>query len=228
MLCFSAQIIHNSFKPIIREDQEVPSDLVPKLLHRFWSEEGYTLFPDVRPLLQTLRNHSNADDGRVFVGVITNSDPRVPDVLSALGLRASPLRYGGAVRGEMPISEYDVDFTIMSYDVGHEKPDRRIFEAAEGMLATKLDAKGEDCSMTRLEEWQKVYIGDEFEKDVVGALNAGWDAILIDRDGAGKTDDVEWLDEKEPSGFERMFASSRAVGFSSLAKLAAWFPKPKL
>lgn len=228
-MLIDSQIIHDSFKPIIKQDQEIPPDLVPKLLHRFWSNEGYTLFPDVQPLLQTLRNHYKVNDGRMVVGVITNSDPRVPDVLSSLGLRVSPLRYGSvAESAKSPSYEHDIDFTVMSYDVGYEKPDRRIFEAAEEMLAVSFKDERDAGETAQDSEWQKVYVGDEYDKDVVGAVNAGWNAVLIDRDTAARRDDVQWLDEHEPGNFGSMFASSRAVAFSNLAKLATWLPKPKL
>lgn len=197
---------------------------MPKLLHRFWSNEGYTIFPDVQPLLQTLRQHYS---DRLVVGVITNSDPRVPDVLSSLGLRVSPLRYGGETKGDRE-GQWDVDFTVMSYDVGHEKPDRCIFEAAEKMLGEDLLSKPDAKETVHGAEWRKVYVGDEYEKDVVGAVGAGWNAVLIDREASTTRDDVRWLDNQQPSDFESMFATSQAVGFSSLAKLALWLPKPRL
>lgn len=216
------QIIHNCFRKVLQPGQEMPADLAPKLLHRFWNNEGYTLFPDVQPLLSTLRNHYKANNGRMVVGVITNSDNRVPDVLSSLGLRVSPLRYGSvATSDQSPASAYDVDFTVMSYDVGYEKPDRRIFEAAEEILAVSLQGDSSAEKPDNASEWQKVYVGDEYSKDVVGAVGAGWNAVLINRDDAAKKDDIEWLDNHPPRGFEGMFASSQAVGFSSLAKLAA-------
>ena len=67
---------------------------MPTLLHRFWSNEGYTLYPDVQPLIQKLQNHYKSTNGQMAVGVITNSDPRVPDVLSSLGLRVSTVPWG--------------------------------------------------------------------------------------------------------------------------------------
>lgn len=193
-----------------------------------WSNEGYDLFPDVQPLLQTLRNHYEASNGRIIVGVVTNSDPRVPDVLSSLGLRVSPLRYGTVAAKEQFTPSEHIDFTVMSYDVGHEKPHRRIFEAAEEMLKTTLEADKRASQSADAAEWQKIYVGDEYDKDVVGAVGAGWNAVLIDRDAATEKDDVQWLDDHQSQDFQSMFDSSRAVAFSSLAKLAAWLPNPKL
>lgn len=221
------QIIRNTFTPIVKKDQEIPQELIQNLLRRFWCKTGYSLFPDVQSLLHTLRRHYKTNDGRIVVGVITNSDPRVPDVLSSLGLRVSPLRYGSAANNGKPTAaEHDVDFTVMSYDVGHEKPDRRIFEAAEEMLDVALKADKAAAGSSQRSEWRKVYVGDEYDKDVVGAVGAGWNAVLIDRDAAVQRDDVRWLDGEEAGNFEAMFASSKAVGFSSLSKLAAWLPRP--
>ena len=221
-LMIGLQVINNTFRPLVKKDEELPKDLVPKLLHRFWSSEGYTLFPDVQPLLQTLRDHYKTTGGRLVVGVISNSDPRVPDVLSSLGMRVSPLRYTPDKQypGFNPSESHDVDFTVMSYDVGHEKPDRRMFEAADDMLDVFLRAHGEP--KVNPEEWRKVYVGDEHEKDVVGATSAGWNAVLIDRETAGT------MDATAPGTFGSLFETSMSVSFSSLAKLAAWLPTPKL
>jgi FMN phosphatase YigB (HAD superfamily) len=72
-----------------------------------------------------------------------------------------------------------------------------------------------------------VYVGDEYEKDVVGALGAGWDAVWICRDGgASRRERVMWL-EDEPVGdlFEALDRGGGAVGFGSLARLGEWLFK---
>ncbi|KAM3421787.1 putative hydrolase C7D4.05 [Cercospora zeina] len=216
-------IITNTFEPLLPPSQPVPNGMVPKLLHRFWCDEGYTLFEDVRPLVGRLRDTHRAEKTRVVIGVITNSDDRVPDILTSFGLKVRPLRHGqqnakaSVVGGD---GQDDFEFSVMSYDVGYEKPDRRIFEAAEEMLRTALlGAESEN-----FEEWRKVYVGDEYQKDVVGALAAGWNAVLIDRETAGQREDLQWLDEKPVGNLYDVFQHSRAVGFGSLEKLAQWFP----
>lgn len=118
------------------------------------------------------------------MGVITNSDDRVPDVLSSLGLRVNYLRHGSVINndhtGETDDEVKDIDFAIISYDVGFEKPHRRIFEAATDMLKAMLRAEGQQNA--DLNEWDLLYVGDEMEKDARGATEAGWNAVLIDRD----------------------------------------------
>lgn len=223
------QIIRNTFQPLVGDQTQLPSDLVPQLLHRFWSREGYTLYPDAVPLIQRVRRECVARDSSrvVIIGVITNSDDRVPAILTSLGLRVSPLRVG--VDGEhatSPDKEHDIDFAVMSYDAGYEKPDRRIFDAAvrlaEEVAATTRSSDARD------DDWEKIYVGDEYDKDVVGALNADWKAVLIDREQQGycdhpKVSSLARLNEKQSKGDLRaMFATSPAVACSSLATLAEW------
>ncbi|KAM6512074.1 hypothetical protein FALCPG4_017061 [Fusarium falciforme] len=64
----------------------------------------------------------------------------------------------------------------MSYDVGVEKPDTLIFEAAELMLAQGIairEGKSPSEVKADIETSRMVYVGDEYKKDVVGATNAG-------------------------------------------------------
>lgn len=211
---------------MLGEKQKMPTELVPKLLQRFWCDEGYCLYKDAVPLIRQLRESHKASDTRVLVAVITNSDDRVPDILTSLGMQISPVRYGTKFEN-MPATSWqdDVDFSVMSYDVGHEKPDKRIFAAAEEVLQTKLDGEGGVSEADRdPEQWRKVYVGDEYDKDVVGALEAGWNAVLIDRETTRGRKDVEWLDPKPAGDLWNTFKTSKAVGFGSLEKLAEWLP----
>lgn len=131
-----------------------------------------------------------------MVGVITNSDDRVPDVLSSLGLRVNHLRHGSKIEGERvkggEDEVKDIDFAIMSYDVGFEKPHRRIFDAATDMLKVILTAEGQHAP--DLEGWDLVYVGDEMEKDAVGSTAAGWNAVIVDRGEPGGNPIPEKLD----------------------------------
>lgn len=146
------------------------------------------MFPDA---YRYLKKRSEAEqkgekgDARTVVGVITNSDDRVPDVLSSLGLNVHHLRYGDPAEKCSDVAHTqcqtaDIDFVIMSYDVGFEKPHRKIFDAATDMLENMLSAEG--VAKPALDDWTLLYVGDEPEKDAKGALDAGWDAILVDRD----------------------------------------------
>lgn len=57
----------------------------------------------------------------------------------------------------------DREHFLVSEDVGIEKPDRRIFDLALG----KTEAK------------EALFVGDTWEHDIIGALNAGWQAIYL-------------------------------------------------
>ncbi|KAK5108963.1 hypothetical protein LTR62_007678 [Meristemomyces frigidus] len=211
-----ANIIHETFQPLVGAETKLHEELAPRLLHRFSSAEAYDLTPDVSRLLESLRSRPPAPISRVAIGVITNSDDRVPDVLTSLGLRVSPLRHGGdpATVNSDPAEKYDIDFTVMSYDVGHEKPDRQIFEAAEALLLTLPVARG-----TTKHEWEKVYVGDEFDKDCEGAMNAGWAAVLVGEHPAINHSAEENSENSDPP--DELSASLRAGESTSVASFRA-------
>jgi putative hydrolase of the HAD superfamily len=58
---------------------------------------------------------------------------------------------------------------ILSEEVGAMKPDRRIFDAA--VHAARLAGAGG--------AGRRVYVGDSYEHDVLGAQAAGWEAVLF-------------------------------------------------
>lgn len=115
---------------------------------------------------------------RTSVAVISNSDRRILDIVSSLDSITS------VTRGARDIQETDnkrpftnleipvIDHFILSCDVGYEKPDPRIFEVARHMLP----------SASR-DTYEYLHIGDDLGKDVFGAREAGWHALLLDREG---------------------------------------------
>lgn len=68
----------------------------------------------------------------------------------------------------------------MSYDVGFEKPDRRIFNAAKSLSGV---AAGSNSLY--------LHIGDNLVEDYDGARKAGWQSLLLDRDGSYNDDAAE-------------------------------------
>ncbi|QPC60097.1 hypothetical protein HYE67_002328 [Fusarium culmorum] len=177
-------VIHNTFTPLLKDGQALPQDLAPRLLHRFASREGYETEEGLVDALKGLKSNSSRHYHQLVVGVITNSDDRIPSILSSLGLTVSPLRYGTqSDANQTETNTYDIDFHCMSYDVGVEKPDKRIFNTAEYMLAQIISARsGRSLNESKSEvgTWQKVYVGDDYSKDVVGSTNAGWNPVLLD------------------------------------------------
>lgn len=157
------------------------------------------------------KRKSQNTPGKIIVGIITNSDDRVPGILEDFGLMINPRRFAASaeppkvhsksletlfvasdedsvpspgtnllLRPADPESHDDVDFVILSYDVGHEKPDRRIFDAASSTLQ-KVLAKHDP--KLNANDFYKLYVGDDLNKDYVGAQRAGWGAVLVDRAG---------------------------------------------
>ena len=62
-----------------------------------------------------------------------------------------------------------VKHVVLSCEEECTKPSKKIFDT----FADRFGATGEDCI--------KIYVGDNVDKDILGALNAGWTAILLDR-----------------------------------------------
>jgi putative hydrolase of the HAD superfamily len=60
-----------------------------------------------------------------------------------------------------------LDFHVTSFETGHDKPDPEIFLAALEKAAVKAD--------------EALYVGDNYEQDIIGAQGVGMRAILIDR-----------------------------------------------
>ncbi|KAL7822490.1 hypothetical protein V8C26DRAFT_389101 [Trichoderma gracile] len=216
-------VIHKTFTPLIPKDQPLPSTLVPKLIHRFSSSEGYEAQRDLVPAIKSLKRQNYLRDvDKIVVGVVTNSDDRVPSILSSFGLNVSPARYGSSEETTaLAGGQYDIDFHCMSYDVGFEKPDRRIFNAAELMLSRIITGRHvESLAEVDLGSWQKVYVGDEYAKDVVGASNAGWNSVLLDADG--NETEVASLEDCPPQPLHDLFRRHAVVRVRSIRGLARW------
>ncbi|KAJ3488090.1 hypothetical protein NLI96_g3084 [Meripilus lineatus] len=77
--------------------------IVPKLLHRFSSKEGYKLFDDTLPCLQELKRLN------IRTGLVSNTDSRMKLVLEDLGI--------------LPL----LDPILLSETEGVEKPSREIY-----------------------------------------------------------------------------------------------------
>ncbi len=67
---------------------------------------------------------------------------------------------------------HHIDFSITSHEVGAEKPNPLIFERA----LERAEAQPE-CA---------VHVGDQITSDIAGAVDAGINAVLLDRDGNHK------------------------------------------
>lgn len=190
----------------------LPSGLIPSLLRRFSSSEGYQLYPDVLPFFNMLRiGETDPRFGawpwkRTIVGVISNSDDRIIGVLKSFGLTVASLRdhmeRDAENRTVVCQLRPDISFVVLSYDVDAEKPSQIIFKAAERLA--KLASDNERITSPSVLPWtediDKIYVGDDLAKDIVGARKAGWEAVLIQR-GSGDDDKMP-VPSKEPNGIQ--------------------------
>lgn len=194
-----------------RGDSELPTGMIDTLLNRFAGDGGYTLYGDVTPFFARMREikaslSSTAPFDRIVLGVISNSDDRVPAVLKALGLRVgdtradedrssmelpgfeerassqSSLPLNPNATGKTAPADVDVDVVITSYEAGEEKPHKLIFDVAkrQAQLLSRHDAP---AGLDEADEWTCVHVGDDYQKDYLGALDAGWQSYLLEREG---------------------------------------------
>lgn len=185
---------------------DLPDGLVQRLLDRFASKEGYTLYEDAGEFMTKMREIKKdlmqkqrfGPFERVLVGVLSNSDDRVPAVLKSLGLTVGDTRAdqgmasmrlaGFEERSSSSPSEqgdsviHDLDLIITSYEAGEEKPSPVIFDVAKRQAMRHTDADAGDSS-----QWACVHVGDDYSKDYRAAIEAGWDGYYIPRDGKGQT-----------------------------------------
>ena len=176
------QVIRDTFLPYATSGS-LPQRLVPDLWELFSTKRGYALYPDVLPFFNSLRETRNQHHSTtVASGIITNSDDRVPSILSSLGLLVSSRRYGGKVKEKERAQEEftDIDFVTMSYDVGHSKPSREIFDAAFQL-----------SGFPSFEESQHIHVGDDVHQDYYGAVSAGWQGLLLEDRGEPPDDLME-------------------------------------
>lgn len=153
------QLVNHSFKAV-SGNRELPPDLANATYQHFSSQAAYQLYPDVRPFFQMLKHiRSDRSNPQVYVGVVSNSDPRISNVMKSLGLKigvrpavnAEEAAQAGkkAAREGKDISDVyklrnlydesnDLDFVVTSYEAGHAKPHKEIFSSADFRAALLL------------------------------------------------------------------------------------------
>ena len=153
---------------------------MPDLITRFNTAAGYTLYPDVLPFFESLRqmktvSHGDSALSKPIVGVITNSDDRVPSILSSFGLQVGLCRHGNDAQASFK-AEDDINFVMLSYDVGFEKPSSEIFDATKQMVPFHE---------------RFLHVGDDLQNDYYAAKRAGWEGVLLDREVENSQKQVE-------------------------------------
>jgi len=127
--------------------------IVPSLLQRFSSREGYRAFDDALPTLHALQKELH-----VQTAAVSNADSRIRLVLQDLGFGAS------------------LDAVVLSEEAGVEKPSPEIFLQALSMVNSKR-------SQSLITPEECLHIGDEIDADYNGALAANMKALLLRRAG---------------------------------------------
>lgn len=199
------EVIRGSFGKVLNGDNggDLPEGLVQRLLDRFASKEGYAVYEDAGEFMARMRGAKRGltqkqrfgPFEKVLVGVISNSDDRVPGVLKSLGLAVgdtradqgvSSMRLAGfeersssSKQGDNEIN--DLDLIITSYEAGEEKPSPAIFDVARQQAMRHVGASSESAS-----QWTCVHVGDDYSKDYQAAVNAGWDGYYLPREGKGQ------------------------------------------
>jgi FMN phosphatase YigB (HAD superfamily) len=219
-------LVLESFRPVIGRE-ELPADLGHRLYNHFSSGSAYELFPDVRPFMTTIaklrQDYSDPEGPMIILGIITNSDPRVRQVLNSLGLRVGPSQIPDsslsgvaraanketidmATRGRRAFrspyydlydSKNDFDFLATSYDLGYEKPDLGAFFGAR-KLASLLP-------MSRLEQ--------SMEESESVLQNTGW-LVKTAWEVRRRNSQMKWIHIGDDR--EKDFEGARTAGLDGL------------
>lgn len=130
--------------------------LCRKLLDHFTSDKAYALYDDVIPVLSVLRDHD------ISAVVATNSDPRVLKILQSLG-----------------VSNYINDSDVyISYEIDAAKPEKEFYDAIAKRYRSSHHSERRLSSQFLENCW---HIGDDYDKDFLGAVRAGWNGVYLDR-----------------------------------------------
>lgn len=135
-------------KSAIRQDldSEVLSKIANQLIEDYKTEQCWEIYDNVGKLLKDIKKH------QLVVGIISNFDPRINNVLESLKIE-------------------EVDLVVTSYQVGHQKPDPEIFNVA-------LE-KANELAKEKILPENCLHIGNHPIKDYQGARNANWKSALV-------------------------------------------------
>ena len=122
---------------------------------------------------------------RRCLGIVSNSDLRVGKTFQ-FAQQCPYIKYSlDSVLRSLGLRHY-FHFVQLSYSLDLEKPDPRVFHAA---MAKAKESLG---NVTLLAS-ECLHVGDDYEKDVIGARAAGWNALLVDHTGHHPNTDLTSL-----------------------------------
>lgn len=220
MICASTQVIRGTLQALVCDGRRITrstfDSMIEKLLQYYGTGEGYTTEPLLKEMFKSLRSNNDGNRfGELVVGVVCDSDDSVPTILRNLGLVCRELRRISDKLNYDP-NVYDIDFFSLAIDAGAEKPRGSVFAAARCMLSKILQQK----KILTNSDYQRVHIGDSWDKDVLGAIDAGWHAIFVDRKRT-KPDVPRLIDLRLPT-LDEVFEEKSVVSVSSFKELVAW------
>ncbi|CAG90385.2 DEHA2G08624p [Debaryomyces hansenii CBS767] len=142
---------------------ETSAKLCRRLLTYFTGREAYMVYDDVIPTLTKLKENN------INLVVSSNSDLRVMEILKNLGL----------------MDFFAKDHIYLSYDLDASKPDKKFFDSVyQRFLASTLETPSDVSKQLYLENcW---HIGDSEDKDFLGPVRSGWNAVLLDRENTSQ------------------------------------------
>lgn len=118
--------------------------------------------------------------------------PEVEELLNALykeGKQLGILTNGEEKHQAMKIKQLGLsqwipaEKTFISGTIGHAKPKREVFNFIEEKMG--------------LDQTKTVYIGDNYEKDIIGAKQAGWQAVWMNHRRKGLPSNATYKPDKE-------------------------------
>jgi putative hydrolase of the HAD superfamily len=172
------RIVGESFEG--RVPKEAVDETFPALYDHFSGPKPWAVAEGAVETLSALREEG------IRVGVLSNWDSRLPRTLAELGLRPH------------------LDFLVVSYAVGVEKPHPGIFHEA----ARRAGARPESLLM----------VGDSWDQDVKPALALGWRAIWLSPGHPERTAAGEEADQgpaETARTFSEVLERVRSLGGSS-------------
>lgn len=141
-LTWWTQVVRLTFESQLPKTVDIDT-IAERLIDEFRTPKCWCIADGAKSLLCLLCSRGYS------VGVISNFDPRLFDILQSMG-----------------ISKY-FDFILTSYECGYSKPDEKIFKIALKRCPQQPKAI------------ESLHIGDDFKNDYKGAKAAGWNALLI-------------------------------------------------
>jgi len=147
-------LVKGTFTDVLGDqlDEKTAGRIASELYSYYHSPKPYMVLEDGLESLQKIK------EMKIKIGVISNFDNRLHDIIPAVGL--SKL----------------VDYVVTSEDAKSSKPDPQIFDFA-----------AKKSKISDLQPSEVLHIGDDLDKDYFGARNVGWNSVLVDRWGVGYT-----------------------------------------